>query len=65
MRMKSPGGLSGGIGRDCPQSLAHWRLSRAVTWLVATVVTLQTLTRLVLGGTNLCLLNYLYPEHGE
>lgn len=62
--MKSPG-ASQRRGRGCPQSLAHWRPSHAATWLVATVITLQTLTRLVLGGTNLCLLNYLYPEHGE
>lgn len=62
--MKSPGGLS--VESEGLSSVAGTLgPSQAATWLVTMVVPLQTLTRLVLGGTNLCLLNYLYPEHGE
>lgn len=50
---KAPGGPLSREGGAFPQSLAPWRPSHAGTWLVTTAVTLQTLTHLILGGTNL------------
>lgn len=59
-QIEAPWGLS--AEREWLSSvLTHWRPSHAVT----TAVVPQTLTRLTLGGTNLCLFNNLHPGHSQ